>query len=407
VNWFDNLEADPAKAANIQKTWDEIERARRDFPQLSIATMKSVWEDAKKQRGEYGDGIIGHVARKMYDTAMMSVQRAMAEGRMDDAREVMLIRNDADAQGVRRTYLQQMIKTFDQHPENDVFTGAIRWGTERHTDLPGFAFVSNFREVMHIATQRKGVNVWPPTVGINTAVRMSTFAAVNGVGYDPKRTGIGTDDYNIGGRIKDGRQIDIWRARALRRFRDMRSNSGRIPGRGYGYGYPAETTREDYSYHRHVNGADIDTAPDRLEKAYLNGIPITRAWDNWGNELRDEGLTRGVVESLRTRSDEVVSRVEADMTASLTERYHDRAHVRAGLAAVLPSTIGGRPAYVISRTGSGMAFKFTPEGSAWFVNRLQRDSKGRYDPIGRRVRRKLYHETGGGRAPTTSQPLMV
>ncbi|HEU4715426.1 MAG TPA: hypothetical protein VFS14_01195 [Candidatus Saccharimonadales bacterium] len=406
VNWFDSAEGDPAKAASIQKTWDEIERARRDFPQLRIATMKSVWEEAKKRSGEYGDGIAGHMARKMYDTALMSVQRAMAEGRMDDDHEVLLIRNDSDAQGIRRTYLQNMIKSFEQHPENDVFTGAIRWGTERHTDLPGFAFVSNFREVMHIATKRRGVNVWPPTVGINTAVRMSTFAAVNGIGYDPKRTGIGTDDYNIGGRIKDARQIDVWRARAMRHFWNLRSNSGRTPNT-YGYGYPAEMTHEDYSYHRHVGGADIDTAPDRLEKAYLAGIPITRAWDNWGNQLRDEGLVRGATENLRSNPGEVISRVEADMSASFTERFHDRAHVRAGLAAVLPTSIGGRPAYTITRTSGGMVFRFTPEGRAWFVNRLQRDSKGRYDPIGRRVRRKLYHETNGGRAPRTSQPLMV
>jgi len=406
VNWFDSAESDPAKAAGIQKTWDEIERARRDFPQLSIATMKSVWEEAKKRSGEYGDGIAGHMARRMYDTALMSVQKAMVEGRMGNDHEVMLIRNDSDAQGIRRTYLQNMIKTFDEHPENDVFTGAIRWGTERHTDLPGFAFVSNFREVMHIATQRKGVNVWPPTVGINTAVRMSTFAAVNGVGYDPQRTGIGTDDYNIGGRVKDARQVDIWRARAMRRFWNLRSNSGRIPART-GYGYPAETTREDYSYHRHVGGADIDTAPDRLEKAYLNGVPITRAWDNWGNELRGEGLNRGETENLRLHPDRVISRVEADMSASFTERYHDRAHVRAGLAAVLPTSINGRPAYTITRTSGGMNFAFTPEGSAWFLNRLQRDSKGRYDPIGRRVRRKMYHETAGKKAPLTSRPLMV
>jgi len=406
VNWFDSAEGDPAKAAGIQKTWDEIERARHDFPQLSIATMKSVWEEAKKRRGEYGDGIAGHMARKMYDTALMSVQRAMAEGRMSDDREVLLIRNDSDAHGIRRTYLPNMIKSFEEHPENDVFTGAIRWGTERHTDLPGFAFVSNFREVMHIATKRKGINVWPPTVGINTAVRMSTFAAVNGIGYDPKRTGIGTDDYNIGGRVKDARQVDVWRARAMRRFWNLRSNSGRIP-RGYGYGYPAEMTHEDYSYHRHVGGADIDTAPDRLEKAYLAGIPITRAWDNWGNQLRDEGLIKGVTENLRTHPGEVVSRVEADMSASFTERFHDRAHVRAGLAAVLPTSIGGRPAYTITRTSGGMAFKFTPEGRAWFLDRLQRDTKGKYDPIGRRVRRKLYHETAGGRTPNTSRPLMV
>lgn len=408
VNWFDSAASDPAKAANIQKTRDEIERARRDFPQLSIATMFEQWEEAKKQRGEYGEGIIGHVARQMYDAAMMSVQKAMREGRMDNNREVMLIRNDSDAQGIRRSYLRSMINTFDAHPENDVFTGAIRWGTERHSDLPGFAFVSNFREVMHIATKRRGVHVWPPTVGINTAVRMSTFAAVNGVGYDPVRTGIGTDDYNIGGRIKDARQFDIWRVRALRRFRNLRSNSGEIPAMRNQYGYPIDTTREDYSYHRHVSGADIDTAPDRLEKTYLAGVPITRAWDNWGNELRNEGLHRGAAEDLRNNPGEVVSRVEADMSAAFAERYHDRAHVRAGLAAVLPTTISGKPAYTITRTSGGIAFKFTPEGRDWFVNRLQRDSRGRYDPIGRRVRRKLYNETGGGRkTPIAPRPLMV
>lgn len=412
VNWFDSEELDVEKKANIHKTLSEIERARQDFPDLAIATIQSVWEQEKKDRGEYGNGIIGHVTRKMYDAAMMTVEGAMQQGRIEN-QDVLLIRNDADAEGMDRRYVSQMINNMESHPDSDVFTGAIRWGTERHSDLPGFAFVSNFREVMHIATHRKGISEWPPTVGINTAVRMSTFAAVGGVGSDPDNTGIGSDDLNIGGRVKDARQPGDGGPRTRSymrygsaRFKNIRRRLRDSPAETDS-GYTGRSGEGNYSYHRHVVGATIDTSPDRLEAAYLDPRveSTSDAWANWDNKQRSVGvaeLRKQHKESLRSNPAAIVSHVEADLSKSITERFKNSAHVAAGLAMMLPVEIDGQPSYRISATRSGSKrFEFTDEGRQWFMHRLARDSKGRYDPIGRRVRRQKYHEGVRGRRLAT------
>lgn len=382
VNWFDDEESDSQKAAAIEKTKQEIARAKRDFPSLNIAVIESRWEKDKRDRGEYGDGIIGHVARKMYDTSMMAVQKAMAEGRMPDDHEVLMIRNDSDAQKIDPRMVSQMIKYMDQNPDKDAFTGAIRWGSDRYDDLPGFALASNLREVMHIATRRRGVSQWTPTVGINTAARMSTLAAVGGIGSDPESTGIGTDDYSIGGRIKDARQPIPLRRPALktllynpRSYREYRRSRRNL------YGRPSVPTTEDFSRHQHVPGATIDTDPGRLESAYLDPAveSTSDAWSNWGSKNRGEGLEalrKKYTEDLKNNPDAVFDHLEKDFSKSFTDRYRDPAHIAAGLAMLFPVSIQGRPAYNLTWDNKGKAhFTFTPEGKNWTLRAMKKQQQ--------------------------------
>lgn len=413
VNWFDRPKhgsktSQAEHEANIQKTFAEIERAKQDYPQLNVAIMQTQWERDREASGEYGDGIIGHVARRMYDAAMMATERQMRSGRLDGSKDVLLIRNDSDAQGIQRTYLKHMVEAMQQHPENDVFTGAIRWGTERHKDLPGLGVVSNFREIMHILSSRKGIDTWPPTVGINTAIRMSTFAAVGSVGDSTSRTGIGTDDYNIGGRIKDARQPSPSYGQR-RGYYDY----GRQPQSGNGskggYGTRGLVSTDDFSYHRHVVGATIDTAPDRLERSYVNGVPIHDAWSNWDNTTRTEGLEVNSKESVGTEAEaaRVIEKIENDFTVAISHRFINRRQVMAGLAFVLPD-----PRYYRlkpSRDKIGASFELTADGKKYLIKRLQRGGKGQFDPYGNRVRRALYNEIpkGAKKQPVPSKPALV
>lgn len=417
VNWIDSAQNDPAKLAKIRKTLSEIDRARRDFPDLPLATMQSIWEQEKLDAdtgyaaGEYGRGLIGHVTRRMYDVAMNSVLNGMQNGTIKSDQDVMLIRNDADAQGINRHYLTNMVDNLDEHPENDVFTGAIRWDTARHSDLPGFAFVTNFREIMHISTRRKGIDAWPPTVGINTGVRMSTLAAVGGVGYDPVETGAGSDDLAIGGRINLARRggqhnLSYNQTRRARLF-------GRLTGRGNQNlsTYEGSDSRGAHAYHRHVAGAAIDTKGDRLEGVYMKGRSIVDAWgdfDKGGHKDRRDGLSSTSNESLKSQPKEIIERIETNLSGMMTQWFHDRAHISAGLAMMLPADINGKPVYQLTQGAGGASFKFTPEGATWVINHLARDSKGRFDPIGRRVRRQQYNEaTGYKKQPLAAQSQLV
>lgn len=374
VNWFDQYvnsntpDVNEAKQRDVQRTFAEIDRAKREFPNLRIAIMNTQWEKSKKDAGEYGDHVIGHVARRMFDVAMMSIDRSIREGRRLSSEDIMLIRNDSDAQGMSRDYLRNMLAAFEKNPDKDVFTGAIHWGVDRWNDLPGFAFVSRFREIMHITAKRS--NTWPPTVGINVAARMSTLAAVGGLGHDPERTGAGTDDYNIGGRIKDARQD---------------TSSGRNNRTSINYtGMGSNSINENYNYHCHVAKADIDTEPMRLLQPYLNKAPITGAWGDWSSRLRDENISPLRSEDLVNDSEGVIKQIEDDMTASLNDRFCNLAHVRSVLSFMVPKDSEGKARYeIVDHLGDDhryhREFRLTGIGRDWFINEyLTKTNKNRY-----------------------------
>ncbi len=370
VNWFDRAENDPQKKQKIDKTLAEIERARRDFPNLTIATMTTKWSGEKQDRGEYGKGIIGHVTQRLYDTAMMSVQQAMENGQLPD-KEVLLIRNDADAQGMDRKYVERMLRLFHRHPDKDIFNGGVRWETARHADLPGLAFATNFREIMHVLSNRPHLNVQPPTIGINMSVRMSTFAAVGGIGHDTKETGAGSDDIMMGSRVGDARGASV--------------SSHYYAG---GSSYSRDVQSGNNSYVQYVPGANIDSKADRLEAMYVAGRPITEAWNEFdggggGYKERADGLGKKVNERFRRGRRVAVSRVEDNINAMVTEWFRDAPHVSLGLSYLMPTQIHGKPTYRLStQQGGALQFSFTDEGRIWAQNHLQRDPSI--------VRKKLY-----------------
>lgn len=397
VNWIDAAENDPAKAAAIQKTKDEIARAKQDYPDLRISIIESTWSKEKIDNGEYGDRLIGHVSQKMYDAAMMAVNRAVKEGTMSPEADVLVIKNDADALGMDRGYLAKMIKSFEEHPENDTFTGAVRWGTHRYKDLPGFGFVTTFHELTQIASQRAHVKGYKSTFGVNAAVRMSTFAAVGGIGHYSDQKHSAPDDLAIGERVAAARNASVRGASGL---------SGQYLAGGSRDG-------EDYSYHRQVAGASIDSDADRMEATYIAGLPITQTWDGvntGGFQGRTTGLKKGETESLTKDPDAVIERIEKSVSAIARDWVPDRKQLLAGLAFMTPSPreLGGSPAYVISDKDGRVDFTFTPEGKKWLIKSLQRNSKGQFSSYGARTARRLYNRVGKDAKirPVTSTPRM-
>jgi len=417
VNWIDADLNNPDKAAKIQKTRDEIDRARRDYPDLRIVVMESEWSRAKLDQGGYGDRLIGHVSQKMYDVAMKSVKQGVDEGRVQPDDDVLIIKNDADALGMDKRYLEKMIRTFEEHPENDVFTGAIRWGAHRSRDLPGFGFVTQFNELTRIAAQRKNVDAFQSSFGVNTAVRMSSFAAVGGIGHYSDQEQSEPDDLAIGLRLYNARNANT------RSADDGQSGRRRILARAKRRGLrnygssssPAYVTPNNSGgandYHRHVIGADIDTDADRMEEVYVQGKPITQTWDkvdkgNGEMRGRSEGLKRGEKEDLKNNPEAVIDRIEDNISALITHWITDPKQVAAGLAFMLR----GPGDYSIRRRAGGRSeFRLTPEGKKWLINRLRRDSKGRLDNYGNRKMRALYSDVASSsvKRPNKEAPRMA
>ncbi|HUD07056.1 MAG TPA: hypothetical protein VMR34_04160 [Candidatus Saccharimonadales bacterium] len=417
VNWIDDTEADPVKKAAIDKTIAEIERAKADFPDLKIASFQTKW---RRPEVELRGGVIGEVARRLFDTALMSVQQSNENGRHAPSQDVLIIRNDADAKGMGNHYLSNLLAASDGS-RSDAFVGTIRWQTDTHRNFPGFGVVSNFLEVMHAVSGLRGVHVRIPTIGINVAVKASALAAVGCLGQGRQYSGAGSDDLEIGHRIyaardrdKDknsryGNRYSTRRSASSQRRRRLRLEQDNYPNRD-------ENTRHlDSVPISVVKGAGIDTNADRVLTVYRNGRPITTSWDNFdsnGGQDRSQGSdSPGLLASDdATDIDQVAQRVEQNISEMASRWFTDPEHVRMGLAFTFPEKNGdGEAIYNIKWQKGVCEFSLTESGKEWLQNRLTRDGRGRFDPFGRRVRRALYHETAPSskRQPASVVPRFV
>lgn len=376
VNWIDSAQNNPEKAAAIAKTHSEIARAKADFPDLRVDTIQSVWSQDKLDRKEYGDRLIGHVSQKMYDTAMMATDRAVRDGRIDGSTsDMLIIKNDADAMGMDKRYIAKMIRSFEDHPESDTFTGAIYWGAERHKDLPGLGFVTKFNEISRIVSQLKSVNSYQNSFGVNTAVRMSAFAAVGGIGHYGDQRESAPDDLAIGERVHAARNATT-------------------PGSGPGLYGSSPKKGGSLSYHRHVKGAAIDSDVSRMEAPYIDGRTIIGTWaqaTSGSGEMNDRGSANmSAKEDIDKNPDLVINRIEENLSAIMTHWVTDERQIRAALAFMVPDPSH----YNISSKDGRTMFKLTKKGRKWLVDSMRRSGKGRgqLDPYGNRTVRRLYGE---------------
>ena len=72
VNWLDEARSDPEKAANILRTMAEIDRARKDFPHLRIATIE---REYNRESVERTGGVIGYVAQDLQSAPLLWLQQ--------------------------------------------------------------------------------------------------------------------------------------------------------------------------------------------------------------------------------------------------------------------------------------------------------------------------------------------
>lgn len=401
VNWKESSETNSDSLANIQKTHAEIARAQRDFPDLRIAVMSKKWPDKfiSKRNGK----LYGEVIKVLYDTAALTIEKAIREGRRAAEEEAMLITNDADAQGMRRHYLDSYIKALESDSTVDVFSGIIRWGTREFKEFPGYGVVSGVYATLNMMTQRgenkkrRGIS----TTGPNAAFRISAYAAVGGC-EDRDDMGAGADAV-LGQRVVAAR-LDKARSRGRRAGR----GSSGYPGPS-GASTPIRATER--SVMQHVTGAQLDSLGDRLLGAYRRGEWIAEGWsgfDNGGYQDRTVSAANGTLgsENIGRDMDDIAQRIEVNVEGFAKNWYQDRAVVSSALALYFGTKDkGGNPIYDLNFGPDGrlQSFRFTDEGKAFLQKRLMRDDKGRFDYYGSRVRRRLYNEL----APGSTRELKV
>lgn len=380
VNWFDDYGNDgDAMRANISHTREEIQRAKADFPSLKIATIETEWK-----RSEVQNGVIGYVSRKLNDVALLALESATSSGRMDADHDVILIRNDADPKGISPNYLRRFIDRFNNNPETDVFTGTTSFDNTKASRLPGYVFSTNFMQCINtIAVSREGAC---HTGGANFGVRASTFAAVGAIGFDDGYTNAGSDDLNVGRRVKQARVGAISRNRKKQVsylygvYQNHSNNS-------------TSTTKRRIAMR--VFGARIDTDSDRGEELYERDIPIIYQWnpehgfDKDGYKPRNAGVVGGLNESMATDSKKVIERIRINMESIINDIGDSPSTIRTALAF---TGLSGRGYNLVPRFGGGYSFEITEEGEKYLKNYLTRDSRGRLDPYGSRKLRQIYGE---------------
>src|SRR4029077_13073381 len=121
-------------------------------------------------------------------------------------------------------------------------------------------------------------------------------------------------------------------------------------------------------------------------------------FDNGGYEERGAATTDGAIdkESLAEDIDEIARRIEVNVSGMAANWFTRESEVESALALVFGlKDKEGNDLYRTNWTGSRgrrsfQGFEFTPEGIKHLQSMLQRDSRGRFDSFGGRVRRRLY-----------------
>lgn len=287
----------------------------------------------------------------------------------------------------------------EDNPTADVFSGLVRGDTKQFRDYPGFGVTNGIYYVMDMMSyreeKRKGTN-GISTPGANSAFRLSAFAAVGGC-EDRSDQGVGADA-QLGRKVQAGRRV-----------------STRSVGYGnagtYGYsgsGSPgSERAATNRTVTKHVNGAQIDSMGDRLLGAYRDGKFIAAAWndfDEGGYQDRETANSGTDKENPSDDIDSIAKRIETNVTGFATNWYPDPTAVSSALALYFGTKDKtGNPLYTTRWQAGKLAFKFTPAGKESLRKSMMRDTRGRFDPYGRRVRRRLYNEM----VPGTTRELKV
>lgn len=374
VNWRQSAESDPESKAAIDKTIAEIERAKADFPDLKIASFQKQWtDDFIRER----NGVIGEVVKVLYDVASMSMERSIREGRRSN-REALIIRNDADEVGLRKNYIDQYLKAMTEYPDSDAYSGIIRFDTRRHKDFPSFGIITNFARVLNIRR--------PVTSGANSAFRMSSLAAVGG-SEDSPDIGAGADDVLMG--------------------RKLRFARGEAGGGGSTYGSrspglvssaSSTGTASTRVVIRHILAAQVDTNGDRFLGVYRRGGLFESSWEDFSEggyrDRREElkGLPDNDREDPVNDINIIAGRIEKEL-AFYGTGYNDPGLMSWALGTYFGTQDrDGNPLYTARWNNGEFQFRFTDSGRQWLQTRLTRDERGRFDPYGSRVRRRLYRE---------------
>ena len=364
VNWLDEAKSDSKKASNIRKTIAEIDRARKDFPHLRIATIE---REYNRESVEKTGGVIGYVAQDLQSAALLWLQQQIENGKRSPSQDAIIQRYDADIRGMSKHAWRDIRRAFSKYPETDIFKGVTRFGTDQYEKYPGFGLVMDM-ETNISAIRAIGGDVG--TGGANFGARASTVAAVNGIGDVRVYSGAGSDDIEIGARINTAR---------AGRFTDG-SNGGYY---NYNGSVSANVNRR---VGRLVSGSTVDTDAERLISRYMDG----KFWQSvWFNESGPGAFSDGAggysprtsgSHNRQNRSDKLSAKMIKVLELNMSEELAIAGpEYRARVLSLVFKNVPG--AYTLEDTDNGVKFKFTKAGRKYIKKYLKSFGRSKHDQL--------------------------
>ena len=153
------------KTLNATETLNEIERFKKDYPEIRLRVMYEALpnEEAK----------IGKIRKLLADATLLR-----QHDRGENAPDLIMLSNDADNKGVDTRYVQTFLDKFENNPQADAMLGQLDWDPESYQKYPAIHIGTRlFQYLSVIGRRRSGGMV---SSGANSAYRSSIYAGIGG-----------------------------------------------------------------------------------------------------------------------------------------------------------------------------------------------------------------------------------
>ncbi len=265
---------------NPDKTLDEINRFKKDHPDMNIRVAERVLpiKDAK----------IGHIRKIMNDAVLLRQYN-----RGQDAQELFMVSNDADNKGLSPEYIKNFISKFDNNKDVDSLVGQLDWDPKSYIRNPLIHIGTRLFQFEGVQARQKGYHF--NSSGANFAFRASMYAGVGGYSGNLG----GGEDTDFGAKISAARQgaklkkpIAYAGARASRLYTSSRraemvmKNYGLAPIEQWDKGFSAfddEVRKVNWENNGEVidykDPATVKKLIKALETVINRTIDRTKAWN--------------------------------------------------------------------------------------------------------------------------------
>lgn len=156
-------------AITPDETLNEIERFKKDYPEMNIRLM---YEIIPRERVR-----IGYVRKLLNDAVLMRQQE-----RDKGAPELIIVSNDADNKGVSPEYIENFIEKFESNKDIDSYLGQLDFDPDSYIRKPLLHIGIRFYQYLDVQARSKKNHMHTP--GANFAMRAKSYAAVGGYAND-------------------------------------------------------------------------------------------------------------------------------------------------------------------------------------------------------------------------------